>query len=289
MKQINLLLLFLLSVSIITTSCEEGSTYEGITGLAENLPELSAPYEYAAWIRENSNTRLMGNVTSINGEAQFAFAPIPETIRDASSITITIENSLTAYSMPSKTVIATASFGGSDEATFVSPLATQLENRVGNYILDSPTTTSSSVDNSGLWFVKDDISQGLELPVLSEGWKYEGWVNFNTVAVSTGKFLDPGAADEIEQYGGSEDPYPYPGEDFNNPASAPSGLNFPTDLKSKIVKVTLEPNPDDGETPFGITLFSATIPNPSVVKTTLDLEVIADQLAKGVVRKEKAE
>ena len=275
--------LFLL---IFLSSCGSDTQYKAFTGNIANLPILASNYEYAVWVTENSNTRLMGTLNPIEGNAQFSFAPSSDNIKDASNVFVTIENALDNYFDPSDRKILNASFGTSDQANFTSTsIASDFNGIAGTYILDSPTTTSASVDNTGIWFMKADLTQGLQLPVLNDGWKYEGWVYFNSLPISTGKFTDPGLADELNQYGGNEPPYPFPGEDFNK--NAPAGLTFPANLKSKHIRITVEPNPDDSPNPFGIALLLDTVPNPPIVKTNINMSVAQNAFASGVIQKEK--
>ncbi|MDA9774677.1 hypothetical protein N9B82_06930, partial [Saprospiraceae bacterium] len=121
MKNQILKFLPLLLLVLVFTSCEEENTYNGITGEINNLPQLSNGYEYAAWIIENGNTRLMGDVNpDSDGTAFVAYAPLPDNIRDASSILITIENGTTAYLEPSSTQVLVCNFGSSDQASLTS-------------------------------------------------------------------------------------------------------------------------------------------------------------------------
>lgn len=277
----------LLLLVFLFTSCEEENTYNGITGTVENLPQLSGNYEYAAWIVESGSSRFMGIVNpDADGTAFMAFAPLPDQIRDASSIIVSIENSTDNYLEPSATQILVSNFSGSDQATLTSSaIGTDFAGIAGTCILDSPTTTSMSTDNTGIWFVDQDINQGLQLVALPAGWKYEGWVMFNETPVSTGRFSDPGMADEANPYSASEDPYLFPGEDFNT--NAPAGINFPQNLAGKLTKITIEPEPDFSALPYDVSILQATIPNPSVTKTNITMEATLENLPTGTVTKEK--
>lgn len=289
MKSILFKLSFVLLLITFLSSCgEDKINYKGITGTFENLPLLTGNYEYAAWILENGNTRLMGPITiNADGEGIFSFAPISDNIADATSILITIEDNSVAYNSPSETQVLDCNFGTSDQAILTAnAIGSDFGGISGNYILSSPTTSSSSTDNSGIWYVTQDINQGLQLPVLAAGWKYEGWVMFNNIPVSTGKFTDAGSLDESNIYGGSEDPFPYPGEDFNNPAVAPTGVNFPQDLKGKVTKITLEPFPDNSSDPYNMVILIDTISNPSVTNINYKLNTSLENLPSGSVTKE---
>lgn len=286
MYKYSLQLFFFATILLSISSCgTESVNYKAITGTVENLPALDASHEYVAWIKDVNNIRNMGTINpNADGIAQFSFVPLPETISEASEVTVSIEDVFSNNNSPSESIVLKAEFGTSDEANLVASPIADFAGIDGTFILSSPTTTSSSTDNSGVWFVKEDITQGLTLPVLSSGWKYEGWVFFNNLPISTGKFLDPGLADEGNPYSGAQAPFPFPGEDFNK--NAPSGVFFPVDLKNKIVKVSIEPEPDDSASPY-ISILQDTVTNPSVTNTNYKMSVVPDFLPSGTITKEK--
>ena len=96
------------------------------------------------------------------------------------------------------------------------------------------------------------MAAGLNLPELTPGWKYEGWVVLNGTPVSTGTFTSVDGADDNAATspfkGTTNDGPPYPGEDFVQ--NAPSGLSFPTDLAGTTVVISIEPSPDNSTAPF---------------------------------------
>ena len=99
---------------------------------------------------------------------------------------------------------------------------------MGKFILATPTTDDSGDELSGIWFLDlitgtPDVS--LQLPDLPEGWIYEGWVVMNGMPVTTGKFTQVDAADELAPYSGNDNlGPPFPGEDFV--MNAPSGIDL---------------------------------------------------------------
>jgi hypothetical protein len=124
----------------------------------------------------------------------------------------------------------------------------------GVYILDTPTDTSMTNPESGIWFVDEDslgqIIRGLNMPAVVGGWTYEGLVDISGTPVSTGTFTNPGAADNSDIYSDSTGvPYSFPGEDFfYNP---PNGLSFPVNLSNAGILVELiPPHPDNCNSPF---------------------------------------
>lgn len=135
----------------------------------------------------------------------------------------------------------------------------------GNYLLATPSSESTSIKTSGLWFVDKDsadkIIAGLNLPELGAGWSYEGWIRINGTEVSTGKFMNSAVADDtVRYYDPGTKGYPFPGEDFL--INAPGGLNFPIDLSGAEVFITIEPpHPPDCAAPYLLKVLSAMIPS----------------------------
>jgi hypothetical protein len=152
----------------------------------------------------------------------------------------------------------------------------------GVYILATPTDGPDTNENSGLWFL--DLSSGspdvgLELPVLPEGWVYEGWAVINGMPVSSGRFT---AADEIDfddPFSGTEGGPPFPGEDYLN--NAPAGLSFPTDLAGGTAVVSVEPSPDNSPAPFTLKPLAGAIPGDAIDHETYQLESGANNFPTG--------
>ena len=98
----------------------------------------------------------------------------------------------------------------------------------------------------GVWFLDPKAgAPSLDLPVLPDGWVYEGWVVGEDGPVTTGRFLDPSAADQDGggAAAGPDGTPPYPGQDFVNP---------PRDLRGGKVVISVEPEPDDSPMPFSL-------------------------------------
>ena len=127
---------------------------------------------------------------------------------------------------------------------------------VNFYQLATPTDADTSNERSGVWFAQNLETQapGLALRAAPTGWNYEGWARHDNGWLSTGKFLSRATSDQFSGYSATANPAPgFPGEDFLN--NAPSGVTFPwTFVDGDSVMVTLEPNPDPEDGPFGIRL-----------------------------------
>jgi len=172
---------------------------------------------------------------------------------DASAVVITIEPTVDPDPAPTAThILAGDVIDGSADLTISHPaaLGTDFADAAGNYILATPTDGEGNNELSGVWFIDLPVAQGLDLPELPEGWVYEGWAVIDGVPVSTGRFVDPGAADDFDGFSGDQGGPPYPGEDFLQ--NAPDGLSFPTDLTDATIVISVEPDPDDSPAPFAL-------------------------------------
>lgn len=175
-------------------------------------------------------------------------------LRPATAIVITIEPAGDTDAIPTKTHYAAGNVtNGSASLSMAAAQAVgnNFAGASGKYILATPTDGANNNETSGIWFLdiaSGSLSQGLQLPALPEGWKYEGWVVFSGVPVTTGKFRSPVAADEAAPFSGSQPGPPFPGEDFLK--NSPSGLAFPTDLSGATAVISVEPDPDDNPAPF---------------------------------------
>jgi hypothetical protein len=155
----------------------------------------------------------------------------------------------------------------------------------GRYVLGTPTDEDAENELSGLWFLdpfQGPSEPGLQLPIPTDGWDYEGWVVIDGQPVSTGKFYQADVADASFRYGGPLPGPTVPGEDFLR--NAPSGLTFPTDLSGTEVFVTMEPwqqwdlSPND---PFFVRLLHGDIPPDAVPETVYGMTSVSDQLPRG--------
>ena len=118
-------------------------------------------------------------------------------------------------------------------------------------LLATPTTETTEDELSGIWFLSlatGSPAVGLSLPALPSGWKYEGWAVIDGTPVTSGTFSVVDTADDSDPFSGPGMGPPFPGEDFV--ANAPSGMMFPTDLSSATLVISIEPNPDNSDSPF---------------------------------------
>ncbi len=131
----------------------------------------------------------------------------------------------------------------------MAALGTDFSSAAGEYILETPSTGSVMNDyDQGIWFLDPSAGPGpsLTLPMLPDGWMYEGWVVGDSGPMSTGRFIDTAMEDSdgAGPYAGHDPAPPFPGQDYITP---------PTDLTDGYAAViSIEPEPDDSPAPFAL-------------------------------------
>jgi len=186
--------------------------------------------------------------------SQTSFSLDISTLNSATTFILTIEQAVGDMPTPSSVHILAGDFNGNLGTLSIShsaAIGNDFANVSGTYILATPTDGSMTNENSGIWFL--DLSSGsptvgLNLPMLPNGWKYEGWVVTGGIPVTSGKFTALSAVDEFDGFSSTMSGPPFPGEDYL--INAPSGLTFPTDLAGGKAVISIEPDPDNSATPF---------------------------------------
>lgn len=172
----------------------------------------------------------------------------------ATAIVITIEPNGDVDAVPASThIVAGAVTGGSASLSVGdgSALGDDFMGATGSYILATPTNGADTNENSGIWFLSlesGEPAEGLVLPMLPDGWEYEGWAVIEGTPVTTGRFTATDVVDFDDPFSGTEAGPPFPGEDFL--VNAPTDLTFPTDLAGGTAVISIEPEPDDSAAPF---------------------------------------
>ena len=153
----------------------------------------------------------------------------------------------------------------------------------GDYILATPTNDADNDENSGIWFLSLESGApavGLTLPTLPAGWKYEGWVVTGGTPVTSGTFTAVDVVDDDDPFSGTMGGPPFPGEDYL--VNAPAGLTFPTDLAGGTAVISIEPSPDDADTPFTLKPLVGSIPTDAADHVTYSLGGNLGSLPTGV-------
>ncbi len=238
------------------------------------LQDLGSDFQYEGWVIVDGSPVSTGTFT-VDGSGQLSqtvFNVDHTALINAAAFVLTIEPNPDPDPMPSSTHLMGGNFNDYDAVLSVGHPAALGDNFAdidGSYILATPTNGEMTNELSGIWFI--DLSsgmpaQGLTLPDLPSGWKYEGWAVIDGMPVTTGKFTALDMADESAPYSGTEPGPPFPGEDFLN--NAPPGLTFPTDLSGMMGVITIEPDPDNSASPFLLKPLAAQIPTLAVDHTT---------------------
>jgi len=201
-----------------------------------------------------------------------------EDLGAATTFVLTIEPAPDNDPNPSSVHILAGDFSGDAADLSVghgAALGNDFMSATGKYILATPTNGANTDENSGIWFLDPAAGPGvgLNLPVLPDGWTYEGWVVVDGTPVTSGKFTDVAKEDDSAPFSGMMAGPPFPGEDYLN--NAPTGLSFPTDLSGGKAVISIEPVPDNSTAPFLLKPLLADIPAAAADHTAYDLGNIA--------------
>ena len=149
--------------------------------------------------------------------------------------------------MPAATKYLAGDFSGSNASLSVADAATLMNDfssAAGSYILATPSAGPMGRYGHGIWWLNPaDSSPTLMLPMLPDGWMYEGWVVVNGTPRTTGRFSQVMGADSDGggPAAGPMDTPPFPGQDFVSP---------PRRLIGGAAVISIEPEPDNGPGPF---------------------------------------
>lgn len=285
-KTRNLIVLLLAGLTIISACkkdeemMEEPIPMKSISLNISGLEDLGSDYVYEGWLIVDGAPVSTGTfMVDANGMlSKTSFSLKASDVDGASKFVLSIEPANDSDPAPATTKMMAGDFSGSN-ATLNTDLVGDFSNASGKYILATPTDGSDNNENSGIWFLdlaSGSPSVGLMLPVLPDGWKYEGWVVIEGQPVTTGTFTNTMATDDAAPFSGSMslpdvngmDGF-FPGEDFL--MNAPSGLTFPTDIAGGTAVISVEPFPDNSPNPFTLKPLVNAIPAMAMHHTVYDL------------------
>ncbi|WP_158848898.1 anti-sigma factor [Algibacter sp. L1A34] len=271
-------ILAMLAIGVLTTSCDSDDDSAPKTAdLTIDLTGLEAlgnDFVYEGWVIVDGSPVSTGTFSSVDFPQSFSVDA--DQLASASTFVLSIEPAVDSDPAPAATKILAGDFSGSSASVNSNNIVADLSSSTGEYILATPTDNDDTNEASGIWFLDNSVDpaiKGLDLPTLSDGWVYEGWVVFDGTPVSTGTFTDPNAADDNAATtvfkGDVGDGPGYPGEDFLQ--NAPSGLTFPTDLKGKTVVISVEPSPDNSAAPFTLKPLAHEVPADAMNHTVISM------------------
>ena len=257
----------IVAAAILFTSCgdDDSTAAPSLADLTLNisgLEDLGDDFAYEGWIIVDGSPVSTGVFDVSGTSTNMTFEVDANTLEAATMFVLSIEPVPDSDPAPAASKILAGSFDGNSATLSTSTVGSNFENSAGKYIIAAPTGTGATEEEfSGIWFLDNSSGEalaGLDLPTLESGWKYEGWVVIDGNPVTTGTFTSTNAADESAPYSGTNGGPAFPGEDFL--VNAPSGLTFPTDLRSQTVVISIEPSPDNSANPFLLKPLAGAIP-----------------------------
>lgn len=209
------------------------------------LDDLGDDFVYEGWILVDGSPVTTGRFTSNTSDTQSASV---EDIEAATKYILTIEPAVGDDPAPASTHVLAGDIINSSATLTIADgaaLGTDFTNSTGSFIIAAPSATAEEFDQGIWWLMPPTPVAGLSLPVLPEGWTYEGWVAGPDGPVSTGTFTDVSAADSdgAGPTAGPNNTPNYPGQDFITP---------PLSLIGMAAVISVEPVPDNSPAPFGI-------------------------------------
>lgn len=265
----------IIAIGILTASCDDDDTVSKTANLTLNLSGLEAlgnDFVYEGWIIVNGAPISTGTFTSVTFPQSFSVDV--DNLANATKFVLSIEPAVDSDPAPADTKILAGDFSGDTANVSSNGIVADFSTSSGKYILATPTNGSDNDELSGVWFL--DLSSGtpavgLDLPVLPNGWKYEGWSVINGTPVSSGTFTDVDDFDDNATTtlfkGDLGDGPAFPGEDYLQ--NAPSVLTFPTNLRGATIVISVEPNPDNSPAPFTLKPLAHVVPSDAADHVTI--------------------
>ena len=255
------LILIPVFILVLFNSCSNdddgGPAVTTITIDTIGLEPLNGGSSYQGWLIVDGTPKPTAKFTDPSGIVKLDV--LVSDIEKSSQFVLTIEPKGDNDNIPSNAKILTGNFKGTAAQLSFSPVVADLSNISGQFFLATPTDNVNGVNNGndefGVWFMKKDNTAGLSLPILGNGWKYEGWVDFDGKILSTGTFSSANTVDDGNFFKGSGGTVPaFPGEDFLIiPSQIPlTEITLPAKVTGKKVFITIEPFQDNDPAPFFI-------------------------------------
>lgn len=242
----------LTTLGVVSCSKDDGPPTATLTMEVVGLEALTNGARYEGWIIVDGEAISTGKFTSTSNTQNFT--AVASQLSEATSFVLSVEPPNDSDPGPSDTKLLSGNFNGTTAEIRVNNAIGDFSSVSGKFVMASPTDTTMDNDQNGIWFMDPNGGSpiaGLDLPILPQGWKYEGWVVIDNTPVSTGTFSSLSGVDDASPYSGNQPAPDFPGEDFIN--NAPSPLTFPQDgdIRGKQVVISVEPSPDyDQAGPF---------------------------------------
>ncbi len=273
------MILAVLAIGIFATSCssddDDNSSPATLTLNLSGLEALGSDFVYEGWIIVDGSPVSTGTFSSVDFPQ--TFSADADDLAVASTFVLSIEPSNDLDPAPAATKVLAGDFTGNSANVNSVGIVGDFSNSSGKYILATPTDGGADTnEESGVWFLDNSSGMpmvGLNLPTLTDGWKYEGWAVIAGTPVSTGTFTSIDDFDDNASTtpfkGDAGDGPAFPGEDFLQ--NAPTGLTFPTDLKGTTIVISVEPSPDNSANPFTLKPLAHMVPANTMNHTAIDM------------------
>ncbi|GGZ71975.1 anti-sigma factor [Algibacter mikhailovii] len=254
------MILVALTLSFCATSCSSDDDNTPSTATLslnlEGLEALGSNYVYEGWIIVDGAPVSTGTFSSIDFPQSFNVdaAQLEAATTFVLSIEPAGETGAEALA-PADTKVLSGDFSGRT-ANVSTGIVGDFSMAAGAFFLRTPTDETgmnNGNDHYGVWFGTPGAppTPNFDLPTLSPGWAYEGWVVGENGPITTGTFQVFNTADNFDGFSETLQPGPpVPGEDFF--INAPSGEVFPLDIRGRTVVISVEPVPDDSPLPFAM-------------------------------------
>ena len=268
-----------MAMGLLSVSCsndDDATPQIETSGLTLNLTGLEAlgdDFVYEGWVIVDGAPVSTGRFSDVTFPQTFQV--LSTQLAAATTFVLSIEPTVDPDPAPAETKVLAGDFSGTS-ANVNSNLVADFSTVAGTFILATPTDADDTNEESGVWFLDNASGSavtGLNLPVLSDGWKYEGWAVINGTPISTGTFTDASMADDnaaTSVFKGDTGNGPgYPGEDYLQ--NAPAGFTFPTDLRGTTIVVSVEPSPDNSAAPFTLKPLAQMVAADAAVHTSITM------------------
>ncbi|WP_055435321.1 anti-sigma factor [Lacinutrix algicola] len=248
-----------LALGFFATSCSNDddaavavSTTSGLTIDFSGLEALGDDFVYEGWVIVDGSPVSTGRFSSVDFPQTFQVNT--SQLNAATTFVLSVEPTVDPDPLPAATKVLAGDFSG-DAAMVSTGIVGDFTTSSGAFFLRTPTDemgTNNGNDESGVWFGTPGAppTANFTLPVLPEGWAYEGWVVGETGPLTTGTFTEFNTADNNAPFSGDSAGPPIPGEDFFQ--EAPAGETFPLDVRGRTVVISVEPVPDNSPAPFAL-------------------------------------
>jgi hypothetical protein len=245
-------------ISCNSDDSDESTTLSNFTLNLIGLEDLGATSVYEGWLIVDGSPVSTGvfTVDASGVLSRTAFQVESSVLAAAAKFVLSIEPSDDPDPAPSAQKLLAGDFAGNTAtvSTGVAPALGDFSQSSGSFFLRTPTDENDGMNNgndeNGVWFGLPGAppTPNFVLPILPDGWVYEGWVVTDNGPISTGVFSDFDAMDTFNGFSGMNPGPPLAGEDFFN--NAPAGVTFPLDVRNKTVVISVEPVPDNDPAPF---------------------------------------